>query len=104
MARKHGFGRKLFLATVAGAVGGVIAYRRRREIEQIVRDIADQLDAREEDGFFSVDLGDGPVIHKAPLDEDASDDPEDGDFVDDNGEAADIEIEIEIPAKEETEE
>ena len=68
MARKNGFGKMLFVGAVAAAVGGVAAYMRRQQIEGVVQDIADALDAREEDGFFSVDLGEEPVFHKVPMD------------------------------------
>ncbi len=58
----------LAIGVAAAAVGGVAAYLRRKEIEGVVQDIADALDAREEDGFFSVDLGEEPVFHKVPMD------------------------------------
>ncbi len=68
MANNNKFGQMLFVTLVAAAAGGVAAYLRRKEIEGIVHDIADSLDAREEDGFFSVDLGEEPVFHKIPTD------------------------------------
>ena len=68
MARKNSFGKMLAVSMAAAVAGGVAAYLRRREIEGMVRDIADALDAKEEDGFFSADLGDEPVFHKVPMD------------------------------------
>ena len=108
MARKNGFGKMLFVGAVAAAVGGVAAYLRRQQIEGVVQDIADALDAREEDGFCSGDRGEEPVFHKVPMDgqeeqeaaqsaqgtaqpaQEAAEDPEEpkeSDFVD-GGEAA----------------
>ena len=68
MARKNSFGKMLAVSMAAAVVGGVAAYLRRKEIEGVVRDIADALDAKEDDGFFSADLGDEPVFHKVPAD------------------------------------
>ncbi len=77
MAKKNGFGKALMIGVAAAVAGGVAAYLRRREIEGVVQDIADALDAREEDGFFSVDLGEEPVFHKVPADgEETPADPE----------------------------
>lgn len=91
MARKNGFGKALMIGMAAAVAGGVVSYLRRKEIEDVVQDIADALDAREEEGFFSVDLGDEPVFHKVPSDEDAeapaqADEPQESDFAD-SGEA-----------------
>ena len=44
-------------------IGGIAVYRHRAEIEKVVKDISAQLDAREEDGFFTADLGGDDVIH-----------------------------------------
>lgn len=70
MARKNknGFGTMLLVSAAAAVAGGVAAYLRRKELEGMVQNIADALDAREEDGFFSVDLGEEPVFHKVPMD------------------------------------
>lgn len=92
MARRNSFGKMLVVGMAAAVVGGVAAYLRRREIEEVVSDIADALDAREEDGFFSVDLGDETVFHKVPADESPEEEPaaepvEDSDFADDSGTA-----------------
>jgi len=106
MARKNGFGKALMIGMAAAVAGGVVSYLRRKEIEDVVQDIADALDAREEEGFFSVDLGDEPVFHKVPMEgeeaeapaEDApAQDAEDSDFVD-GGEAP--AAEEEAPAEE----
>ena len=67
MARKNdNFKTMLVLGAAAAIAGGVAAYLRRKEIEEVVHDIADALDARDEDGFFSVDLDEEPVFHKIP--------------------------------------
>ena len=66
MARNNGFGKALLIGAAAAIAGGVAAYLRRKEIEGVVQDIADALDARDEDGFFSVDLAEEPVFHKVP--------------------------------------
>ena len=61
--------RNIVIGVVVGGItiaGGVAAYLRRKEIEEVVHDIADALDARDEDGFFSVDLDEEPVFHKIP--------------------------------------
>lgn len=99
MAKKFGFGALLAFGTVTAALGGVAAYLNRKSIEQTVQDIADQLDAREEEGFFSVDLEDEePVIHVVEREEAPQDDPSDeSDFVDTDGQAEDA------PAQEEPE-
>ncbi len=106
MAKKNGFGKMLLVGAVAAAVGGVASYLRRREIEGVVQDIADALDAREEDGFFSVDLAEEPVFHKVPMDgqgpqeaaqpEEAAAEPEESDFVD----GTDTDQKEEAPAEE----
>ena len=70
MARKNdNFKTMLILGAAAAIAGGVAAYLRRREIEEVVHDIADSLDARDEDGFFTVDLGEEPIFHKVPSEE-----------------------------------
>ena len=83
MARNNGFGKALLIGAAAAIAGGVAAYLRRKEIEGVVQDIADALDAREEDGFFSVDLGDEPVFHKVPMEgEETPDEAQESDFAD----------------------
>ena len=87
MARNNGFGKALLIGAAAAIAGGVAAYLRRREIEGVVQDIADALDAREEDGFFSVDLGEEPIFHKVPSEdeiapEEAPAEVDESDFVD----------------------
>ena len=56
MAKKHGIGAILFFSAVSAVAGGVLAYRHREEIDNIVKDMAETLDATEEEGFFTVDL------------------------------------------------
>lgn len=67
MAKRFGFGGMLLFGAVTAALGGIAAYRHRKEIEETIQDIADQLEAQEEDGFFSVDmedLGEEPIVHR----------------------------------------
>ena len=89
MAKNKGFGKLLALSVAAAAIGGVAAYLKRREIENVVQDIADAMDAREEDGFFSVDLEDedAPIFHKVPMDgeeppAEETDEPQESDSAD----------------------
>lgn len=66
MAKKYSLGGMLFFGAVTAALGGIAAYRHRKSIEDTIQDIADQLEAQEEDGFFSVDLEDleeDPIVH-----------------------------------------
>ncbi len=72
MAKKHGLGGMLFFGAVTAALGGIAAYRHRKEIEETLQSIADQLEGQEEDGFFSVELEDleEPIVHVTdPLEE-----------------------------------
>ena len=94
MARKNGFGKMLVIGAAAAIAGGVAAYLRRKEIEEAVQEIADAIDAREEDGFFSADLGDEPVFHKIPAEgeEAPAEEPpaaEESDFVEESAPAED---------------
>ena len=117
MARNNGFGKALLIGAAAAIAGGVAAYLRRKEIEGVVQDIADALDAREEDGFFSVDLGDEPVFHKVPMEgesapdgasapegeepsEETSDEPQESDFADSEAAPAEETPAEEAPAEE----
>lgn len=79
MAKKYGLGGMLAFGAVTAALGGIAAYKHRKEIEKAVQDIADQLDAAEEDGFFSVDLDDEPIVHTVPSQEEGE---PDSDFAD----------------------
>lgn len=65
MAKKHGLGGMLFFGAITAALGGIAAYRHRKEIEETLQSIADQLEGQEEDGFFSVELEDleEPIVH-----------------------------------------
>ena len=81
MSKKYGLGGMLLFGAVTAALGGIAAYRHRRNIEETLQDIADQLEAQEEDGFFSVDmedLVDEPIVHHTtPVQEEAlSPDPD----------------------------
>ena len=97
MAKKFGFGALLAFGTVAAVLGGAAAYLNRKSIEKTVQDIADQLDVREEEGFFSVDLEDeAPVIHVVEREEDPQEDAGDeSDFVDADGQAEDAPVQEE---------
>lgn len=78
MAKRFGFGGMLLFGAVTAALGGIAAYRHRKEIEETIQDIADQLEAQEEDGFFSVDmedLGEEPIVHRTDAVSDIVSDP-----------------------------
>ena len=94
MAKKFGIGTVLAFGAVSAAVGGVAAYLSRKGIEKTVQDIADMLEAQEEDGFFSADLDEDVVVHTMDKDEETAE----SDFVDAEGAAEDV-IE-EAPAQE----
>ena len=66
MAKQNSFGRMLAIGMAAAVIGGIAAYLRRKEIEGVVQDISDALDARDDDGDFSVNLADEPIFHKVP--------------------------------------
>ena len=79
MSKKYGLGGMLLFGAVTAALGGIAAYRHRRNIEETLQDIADQLEAQEEDGFFSVDmedLTDEPIVHQVAPVQETSPDPE----------------------------
>lgn len=61
--RNQGFGSAFALSLASAVIGGIAVYRHRAEIEKVVKDISAQLDAREEDGFFTADFGGDDVIH-----------------------------------------
>ena len=73
MAKRFGFGGLFVFGAVTAALGGIAAYRHRKEIEETIQDIADQLEVPEEDGFFSIDmedLGEEPIVHRTDADTD----------------------------------
>ena len=93
MAKNDNFKTMLVLGAAAAIAGGVAAYLRRKEIEEVVHDIADALDARDEDGFFSVDLDEEPVFHKVAdeaeeIVEEAAAQVEESDFADEEAPTA----------------
>lgn len=53
MAKKHSLGRMLVFGAITGALGGIAAYKHRKAIERTLQDIADQMDAWEDDGDFA---------------------------------------------------
>lgn len=61
--RNQGFGSAFALSLASAVIGGIAVYRHRAEIEKVVKDISAQLDAREEDGFFTADFGGDDVVH-----------------------------------------
>ena len=100
MARGNSFGKMLIISTAAAVAGGVLAYLKRKELEGMVQDIADALDAQPEDGAYSVDLGDEPVFHKVPVNEEPAPEAEaaqeapaaeESDFVEEGAPAAETE-------------
>lgn len=64
MAKKHSLGRMLVFGAITGALGGIAAYKHRKAIERMLQDIADQMDAWEDDGDFFHD--DDTVVHTMP--------------------------------------
>ena len=64
MAKKHSLGRMLVFGAITGALGGIAAYKHRKAIERKLQDIADQMDAWEDDGDFFHD--DDTVVHTMP--------------------------------------
>jgi hypothetical protein len=64
MAKKHSLGRMLVFGAITGALGGIAAYKHRKAIERTLQDIADQMDAWEDDGDFFHD--DDTVVHTIP--------------------------------------
>ena len=52
MAKKHSLGGMLVFGAITGALGGIAAYKHRKAIERTLQDIADQMDAWEDDGDF----------------------------------------------------
>ena len=64
MAKKHSLGRMLVFGAITGALGGIAAYKHRKAIERTLQDIADQMDAWEDDSDFFHD--DDTVVHTIP--------------------------------------
>lgn len=93
MAKKFNLGTMLAVGTVTAALGGVAAYINRKAIEKTVNDIAEKLDAQEEDGIYTVDMDDEPIVHSM----DSTKEADESDFVDEAGEAE----EMDAPAPEE---
>lgn len=54
----------LVFGAITGALGGIAAYKHRKAIERTLQDIADQMDAWEDDGDFFHD--DDTVVHTMP--------------------------------------
>ena len=48
MAKKRKWGRVLAFGAITAALGGIAAYKHRKEIERTLQEIADQMDAWEE--------------------------------------------------------
>lgn len=97
MAKKFNLGTMLAVGTVTAALGGVAAYINRKTIEKTVNDIAEKLDAREEDGIYTVDMDDEPIVHSM----DSTKEADESDFVDEAGEAEEMTTpEEEAPAEE----
>ena len=85
MAKKHSLGRMLVFGAITGALGGIAAYKHRKAIERTLQDIADQMDAWEDEGDFFHD--DDTVVHTMPSAPRAET-------------SADAEPEAEVPAQE----
>ena len=87
MAKKRKWGRVLAVGAITAALGGIAAYKHRKEIERTLQEIADQMDAWEESSEFFTDQD--TVVHtvnpapegveEAPA---AENEPAESDFVD----------------------
>lgn len=64
MGKKHSLGRMLAFGAITGALGGIAAYKHRKAIERTLQDIADQMDAWEDESDFFHD--DDTVVHTIP--------------------------------------
>lgn len=64
MGKKHSLGRMLVFGAITGALGGIAAYKHRKAIERTLQDIADQMDAWEDESDFFHD--DDTVVHTIP--------------------------------------
>ena len=87
MAKKRKLGPVLAFGAVAAALGGIAAYKHRKEIERTLQEIADQMDAWEDTGDFFGEKD--TIIHnvnpagEAPAaEEEEQEAPADSDFVD----------------------
>lgn len=61
MAKKRKWGRVLAFGAITAALGGIAAYKHRKEIERTLQEIADQMDAWEESSEFFTDQD--TVVH-----------------------------------------
>ena len=74
MGKKHSLGRMLVFGAITGALGGIAAYKHRKAIERTLQDIADQMDAWEDESDFFHD--DDTVVHTIPRAEEPEAAPE----------------------------
>lgn len=70
MAKKRKWGRVLAFGAVTAALGGIAAYMHRKEIEQTLQEIADQMDAWEGSGEFFGEQDN--IVHTVTTDADQS--------------------------------
>ena len=87
ITKKRKWGRVLAFGAITAALGGIAAYKHRKEIERTLQEIADQMDAWEESSEFFTDQD--TVVHtvnpapegveEAPA---AENEPAESDFVD----------------------
>ena len=87
MAKKRKWGRVLAFGAITAALGGIAAYKHRKEIERTLQEIADQMDAWEESSEFFTDQD--TVVHTVnPAPEEGEEapavenEPAESDFVD----------------------
>lgn len=85
MAKKYSFGSLLFFGAATAALAGVAAYKHHAELEKVVHDIAEELDAVQEDGFYEADLTadgeDDKIVHIVPKAQPEEVEGEEEDFV-----------------------
>lgn len=80
MAKKRKLGPVLAFGAVAAALGGIAAYKHRKEIERTLQEIADQMDAWEDSGDFFGEKD--TIVHTVPPAEEEQEAATDSDFVD----------------------
>ena len=86
MAKKRKLGPVPPFGAVAAALGGIAAYKHRKEIERTLQEIADQMDAWEDSGDFFGEkdtiVHTVPPAEEAPAAEEEQEAATDSDFVD----------------------
>ena len=61
MAKRYSFGKLMAFGTLTAVIGGIAAYKHHKELETIVQDITEQLDAKLDTN--SVFAGTDQIVH-----------------------------------------